>query len=91
MFGGSETAVALLTSLRGQSHENVLSNAEMAACREVVDRYAGSGRVLTHTIVHLNNGPGEIEALQAWRDELRPAGWKVYTLRGPTGDSARLS
>jgi hypothetical protein len=83
VFGGSETAVALLTSLPGQSHENVLSNAEIAACREVVDRYAGSGRVLTHTIVHPNYGPGEIEAMQAWRDGLRPSGWKVYTLWDP--------
>ena len=57
VFGGSETAVALLTSLPGQSHENVLSTAEIAACREVVDRYAGTGRVLTHTIVHPNYGP----------------------------------
>jgi uncharacterized protein len=83
VFGGSETAVALLTSLPGQSHENVLSNAEIAACREVVDRYAGSGRVLTHTIVHPNYGLGEIEAMGAWRDELRPSGWKVYTLWDP--------
>ena len=52
----NETAVTLLTSLPGQSHENVLSNAEIAACREVVDRYAGSGRVLTHTIVHPHYG-----------------------------------
>jgi uncharacterized protein len=83
VFGGSETAVALLTSLPGQSHENVLSNAEIAACREVMDRYGGSGRVLTHTIVHPNYGPGEIEAMPAWRDELRPSGWKVYTLWDP--------
>ena len=83
VFGGSETAVALLTSLPGQSHENVLSNAEIAACREVVDRYAGSGRVLTHTIVHPNYGPEEIEAMPGWRDDLRPSGWKVYTLWDP--------
>jgi uncharacterized protein len=83
VFGGSETAVALLTSLPGQAHENVLTNAEIAACREVVDRYAGSGRVLTHTIVHPNYGPAEIEAMPAWRDRLKPSGWKVYTLWDP--------
>jgi predicted TIM-barrel fold metal-dependent hydrolase len=83
VFGGSETAVALLTSLPGQEHENVLTNAEIAACREVVDRYAGTDRVLTHTIVHPNYGPREIEAMQAWRDDLRPSGWKVYTLWDP--------
>lgn len=83
VFGGSETAVALLTSLPGQSHENVLSNAEIAASREIVDRYAGTGKVLTHTIVHPNYGPAEVEAMETWRDELSPSGWKVYTLWDP--------
>ena len=35
---------------------NVLTNAQIAAARDVIDRYAGTGRVLTHTIVHPNFG-----------------------------------
>jgi predicted TIM-barrel fold metal-dependent hydrolase len=83
VFGASETAIALLTSTPGTPEHNVLSNPQIAAARDVVDRYAGSGRVLTHTIVHPNFGPEELDQMVVWHDELRPAGWKVYTLWGP--------
>lgn len=83
VFGASETAVALLTSTPGPSAVNVLSNAQIAAVRDVVDRYAGTGRVLTHTIVHPNEGVAELDDMERWRAELRPAGWKCYTLWGP--------
>jgi predicted TIM-barrel fold metal-dependent hydrolase len=83
LFGTSETAVALLTSTPGSVDDNVLTNPQIAAAREVIDRYAGTGRVLTHTIVHPNLGRAELEQMAAWRSALSPAGWKVYTLYGP--------
>ncbi len=83
LFGTSETAVALLTSTPGAADDNVLTNPQIAAAREVVDRYAGTGRVLTHTIVHPNLGPAELEEMAGWRAQLDPSGWKVYTLHGP--------
>ncbi len=83
VFGGSETSVALLTSTPGEPGENVIDNADIAAAREVMDRYAGTGRVLGHTIVHPNLGPAELDAMEHWRDDLRPSGWKVYTLWDP--------
>ncbi len=83
VFGGSETSVALLTSTPGEPGRNVIDNADIAAAREIMDRYAGTGRVLGHTIVHPNLGPAELEAMERWRDELRPSGWKVYTLWDP--------
>lgn len=83
VFGTSETAVALLTSTPGPAEDNVLTNRQIAAAREVVDRYAGTGRVLTHTIVHPNLGPAELEQMAGWRSSLAPSGWKVYTLYGP--------
>jgi predicted TIM-barrel fold metal-dependent hydrolase len=83
LFGESETNIALLTSLPGRVHENVLTNREIASCRDLVDRYTGTNRVLTHTIVHPNLGHGEIDQLPQWSEELRPAGWKVYTLWDP--------
>ena len=61
----------------------MLTNPQIAAARDVVDRYAGSGRVLTHTIVHPNLGPAELDAMDGWRTALRPSGWKCYTLYGP--------
>jgi predicted TIM-barrel fold metal-dependent hydrolase len=83
VFGASETATALLTSTPGRADVNVLTNAQIAAARDVVDRYAGSGRVLTHTIVHPNLGPAELDLMADWHERLRPAGWKCYTLWGP--------
>ncbi len=83
VFGASETAVALLTSTPGRADVNVLTNRQIAAARDVVDRYAGTGRVLTHTIVHPNLGESELDAMVDWESTLRPAGWKCYTLWGP--------
>ena len=67
----SETRVALLTSTPGVSGANVLENAQIAAVRDVTDRYAGTGRVLTHTIVHPNVGPGELDRMVEWARALR--------------------
>jgi predicted TIM-barrel fold metal-dependent hydrolase len=83
VFGASETAIALLTSTPGPAEANVLTNDQIAAARDLVDRYADTGRVLTHTIVHPNVGPAELDAMADWRDRLRPSGWKCYTLYGP--------
>lgn len=83
VFGASETAVALLTSTPGRADVNVLTNRQIAAARDVADRYAGTGRVLTHTIVHPNLGESELDAMVDWQAQLRPAGWKCYTLWGP--------
>ena len=83
VFGSSETAVALLTSTPGTAAHNVLTNPQIASVRDLVDRYSGTGRLLTHTIVHPNVGPDELDAMEAWRDTLRPSAWKCYTLYGP--------
>jgi predicted TIM-barrel fold metal-dependent hydrolase len=83
VFGASETAIALLTSTPGPADSNVLTNRQIAAAREVVDRYSGSGRVLTHTIVHPNLGSAELDAMSGWSETCRPSGWKCYTLWGP--------
>jgi hypothetical protein len=83
VFGTSETAVALLTSTPGSVADNVLTNPQIAAARDIMERYGGAGRVLTHTIVHPNLGPAELEQMAGWRDDLSPSGWKVYTLYGP--------
>lgn len=82
IFGTSETAVAVLTSTPGRPGENVVTNPEIKAAGEIMNRYGGSGRVLTHTIVHPNIRE-ELDAMQAWRDELSPNGWKVYTMWDP--------
>jgi len=81
VFVESETALAVLSSAPGEGESNILTNAEIAATRELVDRLGGGGRLLHHAIVHPNL-PGELDAMQRLRERLRPDGWKVYTLYG---------
>ncbi len=83
VFASSETAIALLTSTPGGADHNVLLNSQIAATRELVDRYAGSDRVRTHAIVHPNLGPAELDAMVERYDALQPSGWKCYPLYGP--------
>ena len=88
VFAGSETALALLTSPPGLHGQGVIDNSDIAAARELVDRYAGTQRLLTHAIVHPNLSPGvvnhdELDRMVEWSSALRPAGWKVYTLWEP--------
>ena len=72
----------------GDADHNVLTNPQIAAARDVVDRYAGTGRVLTHTIVHPNLGAAELDAMVDWHDALRPVGLEVlHALR--TADRRR--
>jgi predicted TIM-barrel fold metal-dependent hydrolase len=83
VFASSETVIALLTSTPGDAAHNVLLNPQIAAARELVDRYAGAGRVKTHTIVHPNLGPAELDRMGDLDDALGPSGWKCYPLYGP--------
>jgi hypothetical protein len=90
VFSGSETALALLTSPPGLPGQGVIDNPDIAAARDLVDRYAGTNRLLTHAIVHPNAGFGELnhdelDRMVEWSSVLKPAGWKTYTLWDPPG------
>jgi predicted TIM-barrel fold metal-dependent hydrolase len=78
VFLESETACAILTSGPGYDTRTPLHNHEITATRALVEALGGTGRLLNHVIVNAQL-PGDIEAMEAWRDELRPVGWKVYT------------
>jgi len=81
VFLESETSLAVLTAAPGTEATNILSNAEIAGTRELVDRLAGTGRLLHHAIVHPNL-PGELEGMARVVERYRPDGFKVYTLYG---------
>jgi hypothetical protein len=79
IFVESETAVAVLSSTPGNSDGDMfITNAEMVGIRELFDRMAGTGRLLSHTVVRPN--VGDIELMPAWAETFEPSAWKVYTL-----------
>ena len=79
LFLESETAVAVLTSPPADgAGVPFLTNEELAATRELIDRLAGTGRLLNHLVVHPTD-PVSLERLESWRDQFRPSAWKVYT------------
>ncbi|SKB97167.1 amidohydrolase family protein [Sphingopyxis flava] len=78
VFLESEVAVAILTSGNGLDDSRHLFNDEMAATRALVDGFAGSGRLLQHSVVHADLKE-ELAAMPYWAEEFKPAAWKVYT------------
>ena len=70
--------VAVLTSGPGIDDSRTLFNDEMVATRRLIDGLAGSGRLLTHAVVHADLDY-EVDAMAEWTETMRPAGWKVYT------------
>src|SRR5206468_739167 len=74
------TDIAILTSAPADaSGVPMLTNEELAGTRELIDRFAGSGRLLNHTVVH-PAARGVLDDMEHWRDAFGPVGWKVYTM-----------
>ena len=87
IFLESETAVAVLSSGPGVEATDLkrnVTNPEMMATRELIDRLGGTGRLINHCAVN-PNVPGEFELMDRWSEWCKPAGWKVYTMYGPHG------
>ncbi|HTK65815.1 MAG TPA: amidohydrolase family protein [Pseudonocardia sp.] len=79
IFIRSENTMGVLTSSPGLTDLRNLFNPEMAATRALIERFGGSGRLLTHAVVHANVA-SDTDQMQQWADELHPNGWKVYTM-----------
>src|SRR5262249_18305445 len=76
----SETTVAVLTSPPAdETGVPFLTNEEMTGTRELLDRLAGSGRMLHHVAVHPTDAR-TLDELESYRDRFHPAAWKVYTM-----------
>jgi hypothetical protein len=79
VFLETETAVAVLTSPPADElGVPYLSAAELYGTRALIDRLAGSGRLLNHICVHPTI-PEVLDSLERWRDDYHPVAWKVYT------------
>ena len=70
-------------ALEGE-RRRMLNNAELTGTSELIERLAGTGRLINHCVVQ-PNVPGELDQMGQWKEWCRPAGWKVYTLYGAEG------
>ena len=87
MYVESETSVAILSSgpgIEGEDHNRPMWNSEMMGTRELIDRLAGTGRLINHCTIHPNKAD-DMQNMDLWADWCKPAGWKVYTMYGQGG------
>ena len=83
IFVNSDTKVALLSSSPSDPpHRWFLTNDEMANARRVVNEALQSERLLTHAVFTPRH-PGWLDEMDRVHSELKPAGWKAYTIGEP--------
>jgi uncharacterized protein len=83
----SDTKVALLSGAPSESQAGLmLSNDQMAAARDAVNIVAGSRRLLTHAVISPGHD-GWLDEIDRVHAELRPDGWKGYTVGEPFSPS----
>ena len=83
----SDTDIAVLSSAPGDEERDrmrMTTNAEMIGTQELIERLGGTGRLISHSVVHPNID-GDIEKMGRWSEWCQPAGWKVYTVYGNEG------
>jgi hypothetical protein len=85
VFVASETQVAVLSGVPSRRPRSPLSNDEIHATREVVNRLAASQRLLAQAVVHPHEGAAALEDMHSLAEELNVIGWKVYTPYGENG------
>jgi predicted TIM-barrel fold metal-dependent hydrolase len=89
VFLDSETKVALLS---GAPFDNVerwlLSNDQMARARALINDLASSRRLLCHALV-LPGQPRWVEEVERAIADLKPDGWKGYTIGDPFNPASR--
>ncbi|MBV8747313.1 MAG: amidohydrolase family protein, partial [Xanthobacteraceae bacterium] len=79
MFLDSDTKIALISSAPSDIEQDwFLTNEQMAAARDKVNKEAGSRRLLSH-VIFTPGQPGWLEKLQAGLD-LKPESCKGYTI-----------
>jgi uncharacterized protein len=83
----SETSVALLSGAPSDaSHNWFLENSEIAAARRRVNDLCGSRRLLCHAVLAPGQ-PNWIAELDRLIEEMKPDGWKGYTIGDPLAKS----
>ena len=89
IFMDSETKVALLSGAPFDDAEAwFLSNDQIERARALINDLAGSRRLLSHALF-LPGQPRWVEEVDRAISDLKPDGWKGYTIGDPSNPSAR--
>ncbi len=87
IFLASDTRVALLSGAPSDTDQGwMLSNNQMAAARAAVNAVAGGRRLLSHAVIAPGHD-GWLDEIDRVHAELKPDGWKGYTVGEPFGPS----
>jgi predicted TIM-barrel fold metal-dependent hydrolase len=81
----SDTKVALLSGAPSEGMP-MLTNHQMAAARAAVNMVVGERRLLTHAVLAPGH-PGWLDEIDRVHAELKPDGWKGYTVGEPFSPS----
>jgi uncharacterized protein len=89
IYLSSDTKVALLSGAPSESPDGaMLSNDQMAAARDAVNSVAKGRRLLTHAVLTPGH-PGWLDEMDRAHSEIKPDGWKAYTVGEPFSPSDR--
>jgi uncharacterized protein len=89
VFMDSDTKVALLSGAPFDDIEGwFLSNDQMARARALINDLAGSRRLLCHALV-LPGQPRWVEEVERAISDLKPDGWKGYTIGDPSNPASK--
>jgi uncharacterized protein len=87
IFLASDTKVALLSGAPSDGNP-LLSNDQMAAARAAVNQVCGGRKLLAHAVMNPRM-PGWLDEIDRAHADLKPDGWKGYTVGEPFGPSDR--
>lgn len=83
VFLDSDTSVGLVSAAPSDdASHSIVSNAELARARAIVNEIAGSRRMLSHAVIR-PGFPGWLDEIDRSIAELRPDSWKGYTVGDP--------
>ena len=84
VFLDSDTDVVVLSFVPSTREREPLTIEEAAATSAIVEKLAGTHRMLVHGRVNPNQ-PGDVEAMDMLAERYKVAAWKTYTQWGPDG------
>ena len=83
----SDTKIGLISAAPADHGPNVIMNNDgLASARSFVNKASGSRRLLSHAVIAPGQ-PGWLEEIDRAIEELKPDGWKGYTLGDPFDNS----